>query len=272
MPIETHHNLMRNAGYLREKWRIFARVVFAVLLRELQTRIGRGYFSFVISIAWPLSHIVVLLLGFTLFNRITAIGANPSVFAATGLVPYILCLYQSRVIAQAININIPLLSIPIIKPIHLIVARVISETISSIVVLALLALMLFVSDIDIYPYDPPQAILALLATVYLGVCFGFAHTIITMMAGMAGYIGFIFFIVGLYVTAGVFIPLSIVPEHYLYWMSYNPLFACVQWLRSSYFGIDEIFLDRFYVFEFGTVMLWFGLAFERIIRGRLMTM
>lgn len=51
---------------------------------------------------------------------------------------------------------------------------------------------------------------------------------------------------------------------------YNPLFHCVEWMRSAYYGIDSFYLDKFYVIGTATLFLCIGLLGERLLRGRIL--
>ncbi|MGO9430501.1 MAG: hypothetical protein ACLP0Q_16800, partial [Rhodoblastus sp.] len=92
------------------------RIIVASILRDMRTRYGRSYFAYLIAIGWPLTHMLVMLVAYTLSNRIAPIGDDPSIFIATGVAPYILCLYPARFTAMTVAQNRSLLQFPIFKP------------------------------------------------------------------------------------------------------------------------------------------------------------
>jgi capsular polysaccharide transport system permease protein len=236
-------------------------------MQDLQTRFGNNYFSVAVCIGWPLFHLLIILVSYTTFHEIAPLGSDPAVFAAVGLIPYILCMYQSRVMALSLIQNRPMLNIPVIRPIHLIFARVLSESIVSLVVVICLIFILFVLDMPALPHDLGEGLQALFATIYLGVGFGIMHTLTRIIAGMFGYLIFIGLIIFLYLTSGIFIPAALIPEKYTYYMAYNPIFQSVQWLRYAYYAIDDSLLDRYYIFIFSSTLIMIGLFLERAVRG-----
>ncbi len=69
---------------------------------------------------------------YILGHKVAPIGDDPAVFAFTGLVPYIMCLYPARFTAMTVMQNKPLLNFTVVKPIHLVVARAILESLTAI--------------------------------------------------------------------------------------------------------------------------------------------
>ena len=120
----------------------FRRILLASMLRDMRTRFGRSYISFVISIAQPLFHLGIMFGIYVLTHRLAPIGDDPAIFAFTGLTPYILCLYPARFTAMAILQNKPLLQFSVISPIHLIVSRAILECLSAVVVFIIFLVIL----------------------------------------------------------------------------------------------------------------------------------
>lgn len=244
-------------------------VISAIVLRDMKTRFGRTYLGYVIAVLWPLSHLLVLMTMYSLARRIAPIGDSSVAFYATGVLPYILCLYPSRWIMLCIVQNRPLLSFPVVKAIDLIMGRIVVEVMTVFYVLILFLLLLFLSGVDIMPLDVEQAIFAILASVYFAIGLGIINAILLALtrAWMAIYLGSI---IGAYITSGALVMPSNFPPNLLYWISFNPLFQCVEWLRSAYYeGYGDGLLDRGYLLGYSTVLLLLGLAAERAFRGRI---
>lgn len=70
--------------------RVQARVIGALMLRDVQTRFGGRSANYLIAVAWPLSHISILLLIYSFSGRSAPIGQSAPLFFATGLVPFVL--------------------------------------------------------------------------------------------------------------------------------------------------------------------------------------
>lgn len=250
---------------------VVRRIFVAVLLRDLRTRFGRSYISYLVAILWPLSHMLTILLSYVLVHRVAPIGDDPTLFAATGLLPYILCLYPARMITVAVNQNKPLLQFPIIKPNMLIFARATLEILNALIVTATMYAGFYVFGIKFEPNDLFDLFAGICCSIYLGVCIGFLNVVFYSVLGVPALIIMILILVGFYLTSGVFLPVAMFPKEAQEWDAYNPLFQSVEWLRTAYYGTDSPHLDRFYIFFLSTVLLAMGMVGERLIRGRVIT-
>lgn len=235
----------------------------------MRTRFGGSLLSYSVAIGWPIAHSLIIFVGYVALHKLAPIGSEPAVFAFTGLLPFILCMYPARMIASGLLQHKALLQIPIIKPIHILVTRAILETVNCVVVLLLFIVMFYIIDIHFDPVDFYSMVCAVAASVYLGVGMGFFGAIGIATIGTFFYLILVLSIVGLYLASGAFIPLTIISSELLYYDSYNPLFQCVEWMRSAYFGTGSIYLDKTYVVICASVLLLFGLLGERYSRGLL---
>lgn len=257
-------------GRLDEALATLRRVLGALLLHDMRTRFGRNYLAYLLAIAWPLAHLVTIVVARALFGKIVPIGDDPATFAATGVMPYILCLYPARMMAPAIAVHKPLLQFPIIKPISIIFVRATLEILNAFVVVALFVIGLRMLDMGLEPFDVFETAAAIVVSIYLGVGIGFFGAVLYPVLGFSANLILILTLLGLYLTSGAFIPTTIFPQQYRELNWYNPLYHCVEWLRSGYFGVDSFDLSRFYVLFVGTFFLFIGLLGERMIRGRLL--
>lgn len=256
----------------RAKFEVFRRVMGAVLLQDMRTRFGRSQLGYIIAIAWPFSHLAVLTIAFLLRTKIAPIGDSPTMFIATGIVPYILCLYPARLMALAIAQNRQLLNIPIIQPLHLIFSRCILETLNALVVLILFMSAIYLFDVDIFPLEPIEAAKAVGAAVFLGIGLGFLNVVMCALVGQFFLIFFVLIMIGLYVFSGVYVPAIAVPENIREFMLYNPLLHLVEWLRSAYFASYETDqIDKAMIIDLAGISLAIGLIGERFLRGKLLS-
>lgn len=257
---------------LREKLRMQGRILGAVLLQDMRTRFGTAsYFGYLISIAWPLGHIAVIMGAYLLVNSIAPVGEDPAVFVATGLLPYVLCLYPARQLGMTIMQNQQLLNIPVLRPVHLIVARLLIELATAALVCLLFYIVVEAVGIDVWPKDLVNAAGAISACLYLAVGFGFLNVVLVSLLGHFALMGFILLMVGLYVTSGVYIPVNMVPEPLRSLMAYNPLANLVEWMRSAYFASYDVdLINKKLVIGTASVALLLGLLGERFMRNKLM--
>ncbi len=247
-----------------------ARVVKALMLRDMRTRFGRTLFGYVIIIGWPLSHLLALMTIYLFLRSIIPVGTSPAVFFATGLLPYILFLYPSRMIMMSIVQNQPLLYFPIVKSFDVILARGLLETITSFWVTAVFCFILVLFRVDIVPVYPEEALLAIFATIYLAFSLGFFSAIIFKM--FRGWmVVHIVFVIVLYFTSGALFLPSALPDTAQYFLWFNPLLHSVEWLRSAYYdGYSYGMLSKEYLLGFSTALLFMGFVGERAFRGILL--
>ena len=246
------------------------RVVGAIVLRDLRTRFGRTAFGSLIFVAWPLTHLCFIMAAFLLARRTLPIGTDPAVFVGTGVLPYILCFYPARMIMFALFQNKPLLGLPAVKAPDIILSRCIVEVTAAFWVTALFFLGLYLFGVDVIPHRPNDAVLAILATVYLGFALGWLGAV--MYAAVRAWIVVqIGWLLGMYFTSGVFFIPTALPERIRNILWYNPLLHAVEWLRSAYYdGYGYGMLSRTYLLVSATLILFAGLLIERAIRGRLL--
>ena len=244
-----------------------ARVIGALMLRDMRTRFGRTLFGYVITVAWPLSHLLILMTVYLVMRSIIPFGTSPAVFFATGLLPYILFLYPSRMIMMSVVQNHPLLYFPIVKSFDVILARGILEVITAFWVTTIFCFVLILFRVDITPIYPEEALMAVLATIYFAFALGFLGAVIYKV--FRGWIVVhILFVILLYFTSGALFLPSALPDTTQYFLWFNPLLHCVEWLRSAYYdGYSYGLLTKEYLLGISTAVLFAGLVAERALRG-----
>lgn len=246
------------------------RVISALILRDMRTRFGHTFFGYVIMVIWPLSHLLTLMVTYLFTRALIPIGTSAPVFLGTGILPYILCLYPARMIAMSVFQNQPLLYFPIVKSFDVIIARSILEIITAFWVVVLFCLILYVFDVDIFPVYPEEALLAIAATIYFSFSMGFISAVIYKLT-RAWIVVLIVAQIGMYFVSGALFVPSALPEATQYWISWNPLLHCVEWLRAAYYdGYNYGLLSRQYLIGFSTALLCLGMIIERAVRGYLL--
>lgn len=247
-----------------------AHICYAIALRDLRTRFGRSYLGYLVAIAWPLTHLVALVILMGVFRAVNPVGGSSAVFISTGVVPYVLCLYPARMISGCIDANRPLFCFPVVKSFDVIIARVVVEFLTAFVVLAIFMAGSTVVGFNFVPNNLTVAAIAVFATVYLSVAIGLASVILVALTRF-WHMGLAILMIPLYIGAGIFLAPQIVPAAWLYWMSWNPLFHCVLWLRSAYYdGYADGLLDKNYLLAFSSICLLAGLVGERFLRGKVL--
>jgi len=246
-----------------------ARVLYALMLRDMRTRFFGNGLGYIVSVAWPLSHIIILLAIFTASGRTAPYGDSLILFFSTGLIPFMTFSYMSRFIMLSLVLNKPLLSFPVVHILDILVARAILEILSACVVTISICSLMWFMGVDFMPRDVPQASFALGASILLGLGLGISNAIIALALPM-WVTGYTLLIIAFWASSGiVFIP-DTLPETIRYFLSFHPVLQTVEWMRSAYYdGYGATILDRNYVLGWGFGSVFVGLALERIIRAKL---
>ena len=240
------------------------------MLRDIKTRFFGNEFGFLIIMAWPISHILILLAINTSLGRVAPYGDSPALWFATGIIPFMAFSYMSRFIMTGIIMNRPLLVFPAVKITDILFARAIVEILNAGCVVLIIMAIFYFQDIEFVPLDVVQASCALAAAMLLGLGFGVISAVIAV--AMHGWmIGQNLLMIILWMASGVLFVPDALPEIARVPLSYNPVLHVVEWMRSAYYeGYGANILSRTYVLTWGATMLFLGLVLERLVRGRLL--
>ncbi len=246
------------------------RILVALMLRDIRTRFFGKAWGFVIAIAWPISHILILLGVYELIGRSAPYGESTALWFATGIIPFMAFSYMSRLISLGVLVNKPLLTYPVVSVMDIILSRAIVEALSASMVVIIMCSLFWALDIDFMPTSIVEAAEALLASMLLGLGVGVVSAVVT---GMIPYwaVGYGLFIIFLWITSGVVFVPSALPEQLRTIVSYHPVLHCIEWMRSAYYdGYGMAVLSKTYVIWWGLGSLFVGLIMERLLRGKVL--
>lgn len=197
------------------------RVVLALMLRDIQTRMGSSYVGFLFGLILPLGHISVVTGIYVLMGRRSPIGADVVLFLSTGVVPFVIWSYTHQRMLQALAQNLSLTAFPIVKTIDIFVARAAVELLSSALICIVCLIALATYGNDMFVSDPPLLLLAALLAYALGAATGLFFGLMGHFSPTLGLLGFLIIPV-FWLTSGVlFIP-DALPEalrHYLWYFA-----------------------------------------------------
>jgi len=244
-------------------------VLTALILRDIKTRFGSAP-GFLIAIAWPLSHILILVALNVGFGRVAPYGESSILWFAVSMTPFMIVSYTSRFMMIGLVLNRPLLVFPTISVFDILLSRVLIEMIVSACVVACLVLILICFEVDFMPRDIGMASGALAASLLLGVGLGILNAIIAMIIPQWVMV-YSLAIMLFWMTSGVyFLPsaLDVQIRGYLY---FHPFVHCTEWFREAYFsGYHSSLLDEAYVLGLALWSVSTGLVMERLLRGRVL--
>jgi capsular polysaccharide transport system permease protein len=252
-------------------FQVWLNVINALLLRDIRARAGTFYSGYLLVFLMPFLHLAAVLIVFIATGRVPPVGTQPIIFYGLSILPFVVFVYPSRQIVVALAANRPLLYFPRVRIIDVIIARGLLETVNGTAVSAVVCLVLLLATGEFTPRDPFGIVCAILLSLYLGFSWGVLNALIAHLFNFWYYVyGLIFPL--LWVSSGNFYYIHGLPAPYGYYLSYNPLLQCVEYIRYSYYDdYPSNLIDVYYVFWIATCIIAFALLFERSMRRVLLS-
>lgn len=253
---------------LESAWAIQRRIWLAVMLRDMRTRFFGNGLGWLVQVAWPITHVGILVLFHSIRETVPPYGDSSVVFYLVGFLPFLTFVYISRYSMIAILWNSALLSFPVVKPLDLMFGHIFLEVVNSFLVWIVLFLALSIVGYDVMPRHIVQAFAAYGACILLGAGFGLCNAVIArMIRGWAT--GYTLVIICFYITSGTLILPEEAPPQFQHVMALDPIFHGVEWMRSAYYdGYGANLLAKWYILAWGAGMVLLGLALERFLRNK----
>ena len=252
---------------LREGLALQARVVRALMLREVRTLYGRHRLGYLWAFFEPLLHMSFWFVLFIFIRRAPSVyDMSPLLFLATGLIPFFCFRNVGAFVQSAISSNSALLQFPPVKQFDTIIARFLLKSATMLVVGAgIFGVMIFTGVAD-WPSDPMQVLLATLAMLFFGLGFGTANSMITVIYPVySKIIGVVNRI--LYFTSGLFFIPENFPPVVLKYLSWNPILNGVGLFRSGWSSLYESQIASWhYLVLISGILLLLGLLLDPLIR------
>ncbi len=246
-----------------------ANVLAALMLRDIKTRFGSAP-GFLLAIAWPLSHILILVGINIIAGRVVPYGESATLWFAVSMTPFMIVSYTSRFMMIGLVTNRPLLVFPIISVFDILLSRILIEIIVAACVLACLVVMFVALDVDFVPIDISRAVSGLAVSLFLGIGLGILNSIIAMIVHQWMTIYALSTIL-LWMTSGAYFVPSMLDASVQQYLFYHPIMHCIEWTREGYFsGYHSLLLDKSYVWAWALGTIFTGLLIERLLRGRVL--
>jgi capsular polysaccharide transport system permease protein len=268
-PQWTKGEIRRAIGFV-SVLRIQARVVFALLMREIRTRYGRRKLGYLWAFFEPALHASVLYTLWSVRGR-EAIDSMPLlVFLVTGLVPFFLFRYSYSQVSSSVQGNKALLAHRQVTPFDVMLSRALLEFLTRVAILTV-----FLAGLSLYGYEitlrEPLTLLFTLVLlsvggVGLGLVTQAAATVFTSINSIMQAVMRL-----LYFTSGVIFPLSILPRSLQEYALYNPLAHLMQFCRSAFTPLPPLEgVNGAYPTMFLAGVLLFGLLLNTAMQRRIL--
>ena len=251
---------------VRAQWR----VILALMLHDIRSRAGGSAIGFLmLGIAWPLSHIFLLLVLYAGIGRTAPYGESAALWFATGIIPFLAFQYMSRFVSLGFVMNRSLLSFPAVNTTDILFARATIEVLNTGLVVLVIFAVFAALGIDLVPKAPTQAGIAMLSMMLLGLGFGLLNAVIAA-AVPAWLTAYALLMIMFWISSGILFVPDALPDWAQGPLSYLPWLQGVEWMRSTYYdGFGSGFLAKTYLVECGMTSLLIGLLLERMVRGKL---
>jgi len=246
------------------------RIISALMLRELQGRFGRLQFGALWLLIEPLAYAAFLTeVRGAILGRHADIGTSIELFFFTGFVPYLFFRNVESRVGSAINSNRPLLVLPLVTNLDVMLACAFLEIAILSIATVIWIFALWALGLQYIPHEPLRFLTALGATILLGFGFGTCTAIVTTLSPTAGK--FIPWINrAMFMTSGAILSTARFPYEIQYILSWNPLYHCVEWVRSAFYAeYESTLLNPPYLLFCAILLMGGGLLLERLLRRQL---
>lgn len=244
-------------------------VVSALVLRETRTRFGLSQLGYLWALIEPSLFIGTFLLFYWLTDRAAAPGMTLLGCMATGVVPFMCFRETASRVSSSVSANKGLLFYPLVRPLDLVLARMILELATWFCVFSLImggeALILGYFRIE----------------SFLGIIKGFTYACL-----LGAGVGLVTSSLSVYSESvdrfvspllrpllwfsAVFYPANVMPSQIGYYLRFNPVIHAVEAVREAWYqGYDSLYAeDSFPLWWIGGLLL-LGLSLERSSRAKL---
>ncbi len=244
---------------------VFARVVYAIIMREVRTRFGASNMGYMRALLEPAVFIGGFVLIWLVLGRATPVAVPVELFFLCSLFPYGAFRSTWEYTTSAIKANSGLLMFPVVRPLDFFIARTVLEGASQLLVLFLLAIV--IHGVFCEPRHLPDNLMGVLGAALAAILLGAGMGLIIGCLVMEFPSAEVFMQLvrrALFFTSGVFFMADSLPsvaQKYLYW---NPVLHATEWFRTGYFSeANSRFLDLYYLWGCIVAMLMLGLVLER---------
>lgn len=243
------------------------RVILALVLRESRVRHGRSKAGYTWAIVEPVLQITILTILFREFRGgADGSGAEFALFFATGVLSFNMFRNTAAYIMNSFEANRSLFNYPMVKPLDAVIARLILDLATNILVM-IIVLGFQITFLDVPPPEhvPLMALpLALLALMALGA--GLSLAVIKRFLPSAQNLYHIIMGPAFFVSC-IFFSLSSVPTQYRMILWWNPLVHGVEGFRVGYFAdYSAPDINLLYLFTWVCCLNFFGFVGEWLTR------
>lgn len=245
-------------------------VMHAVVLRDIRSRFFNHGLGFLMVPLFPVAHMGILLIVYSLVGKRSAFGDDLLLFFATGLMPALTFMYVSRFMSISLLANKSMMAFPVVRLLDIVLARAFLELMGIILAVFVVYVLLLSFGSDPLPRLPSDALLAMFFIAIFAIGMGIIASVISAISPFFAVIYGMSMVI-YYLTSGAPIYLHVFPEQLVEACSWNPVFHAVEWVRSAYYlGYPSQSLDKIYLIGCALGSLAIGLLMERLLRPQML--
>jgi len=212
-----------------------SRAVVALILREMATRYGRSPGGYIWALLEPMGAIGVMAFGFSLLINNPPLGNSFILFFATGFLVFGVYQDLSLAVSRSIQFSRPLLFYPTVTWVDAVVARLVLNTLTSIlVILLLMTTLVLVTDARIV-LDMSAVVEAVGLAILFGTSVGMVNCVLLGLFPIWGQIWSIA-TRPLFIISGVFFLYEGLPTLAQNILWYNPLMHITGLMRKGFYS------------------------------------
>ncbi|WP_025057536.1 ABC transporter permease, partial [Sulfitobacter donghicola] len=225
----------------------------------MSTSYGRSPGGYIWTILEPVGGILMMSIVFSYIFRTPPLGSSFLLFYATGMLPFLAYGGISMKISSAVQFSKPLLAYPSVTYIDALVARLILEVITQLIVGLIIITGVLLWTSEAVSYDFGAIGLAIYMAIALGVGIGLMNSVLNAMFPVWRTLWAVLNR-PLFLISGIFFLIEPLPEQYRSLLLYNPLVHLLSIMRSGFYAsYDAPYASPVYVFAFASVPTIFGL-------------
>jgi len=236
-----------------------ARVVAALMLREMAGTSGRLAGGYLWTILQPVATIAFMSFIFSLGFKNPRLGTNFPIFHATGFLPYGMTMFLVGKMAGALSSTAKLMEYPRVTFVDALTAKLILNVLTQLIICTIVFTgikLIFETRTTLVMH---KILLSFAMVISVGAGVGtlncFLFTMFPLWQKIWGVLT-----APLLIMSGVIFLHDTVPEPYRSWLAWNPLVHIVGEMRSAfYYSYPADYVELTYVFAFSIVTLTAGL-------------
>ena len=236
-----------------------SRAIIALMLREISSTYGRSPGGYIWAILEPAAGIALLTAIFSIGFRTPPLGTNFAYFYATGLLVFMMYADISAKIGQTVSFSRALLEYPRVTFVDAILARLILNTLTQIVVHVLVISFIIVAyDISLFP-DFTKIVTAYGLVIVLSIGVGTLNSFLNL-AFPIWQTAWAVLNRPLFLVSCLIFLFESVPEPYASILWYNPLVHIVGMMRDGYYPYYQpSYVSVIYPLAVGLALTMIGL-------------